>query len=99
MLTTVKGTYDNGRITLHETPSVPEHTEVIVTFLEKEGDRRNRRGGSMKGEVWMADDFNDPLATNRSEAGREGIRLGSWEGKYSLPDDFNDPLDDLADYM
>ena len=62
MLTALKGIYRNGRIILHETPPVQEETDVIVTFLEKEeGGRHNRQGGSMKGEVWMTDDFNEPL--------------------------------------
>ena len=61
MLTAVKGTYSNGRIILHEKPPIQEQTEVIVTFLEKEESRRPRQGGSMNGEVWMADDFNAPL--------------------------------------
>ena len=66
MLTAIKGTYENGQIIWHETPPVQERTEVIVTFLEEKsettrGNKRNRRGGSMAGEVWMADDFNAPL--------------------------------------
>ena len=61
MLTTVKGTYSNGQITLHETPLVQEQTEVIVTFLEQEERKHVRRSGTMKGEVWMVDDFNEPL--------------------------------------
>lgn len=60
MLTAIKGTYSNGRIILHEKPPVEEETEVVVTFLEERG-KHARRGGTMKGEVWMADDFNAPL--------------------------------------
>lgn len=64
MLTAVRDTYDNGQIIWHEKPPVQEPTEVIVTFLDEEAvdaltPKRNRQGGSMKGEVWMADDFNE----------------------------------------
>lgn len=35
MLTAIKGTYNNGQITFHETPPVfPGPVEVMVTFLE-----------------------------------------------------------------
>ena len=64
MLTAIQGIYENGQIILDETPPVQERTKVVVTFLEGEEDlssRRSRQGGSMKGEVWMADDFNAPL--------------------------------------
>ena len=61
MLTAVKGIYENGQIILRETPPFQEQTEVIVTFLTKEEKKRTRRGGSMRGEVWMPDDFNAPL--------------------------------------
>lgn len=66
MLRTITGTYENGRIIWHETPPVKERTEVIVTFLESKEDKissnkRKRRGGTMKGEVWISDDFNAPL--------------------------------------
>jgi hypothetical protein len=34
MLTTVKGTYKDGKIQLSEDPHVVEETTVVVTFLE-----------------------------------------------------------------
>jgi hypothetical protein len=66
MLTTVRGTYENGQIIWREKPPVQERTEVIVTFLEENGnlpDRKkpNRKAGSMKGQIKLADDFNEPL--------------------------------------
>lgn len=67
MLTAIKGTYDNGQIIWDETPPIQKRTKVIVTFLEEsmpiheESLTQKRQGGSMKGEVWMADDFNEPL--------------------------------------
>ena len=63
MLTTVKGTYTDGRIILHETPSVQEHTEVIVTFLEKEitPPQKPRKAGSLAGRGSLPANFNEPL--------------------------------------
>lgn len=64
MLTTVRGTYQNGQIIWKEKPPVQEPTEVIVTFLEGgtiSKKKQSRQGGTMKGEVWMANDFNASL--------------------------------------
>ena len=63
MLTTIEGTYEDGQIVhWHETPPAKKKVKVLVTFLEEETERKQaRRGGSMAGEVWMADDFNAPL--------------------------------------
>ncbi len=67
MLTTVRGTHKNGQIIWKEEPPVQEPTEVIVTFLSNEDadtsttEKKQHRGGSMRGEVWIADDFNAPL--------------------------------------
>lgn len=66
MLTAIQGTYDHGQIILDETPPVQKRTKVIVTFLNEKPTTnqdlaKKRQGGSMKGEVWMADDFNEPL--------------------------------------
>lgn len=36
MLTTIKGYYENGNITLKEEPPVQEKTEVMITFLTEE---------------------------------------------------------------
>jgi len=63
MLTTVKGTYTDGQIVLHETPPVPEYTEVIVTFLEKAiiSPQKSRRAGSLAGRGSLPANFNEPL--------------------------------------
>ena len=71
MLTAIKGTYDHGQITLHETPPVQERTEVIIMFLEetadataqlrKDGASGGIRFGSMVGKVALPADFNEPL--------------------------------------
>ena len=62
MLTTVKGTYSNGQIILHETPPLQEQTEVIVTFLEKTPPSgKPRKAGSLAGRGSLPPDFNEPL--------------------------------------
>ena len=35
MLTTIKGIYNNGEITLEENPEVTEPVEVLVTFVKE----------------------------------------------------------------
>ncbi|WP_020605639.1 hypothetical protein [Spirosoma spitsbergense] len=71
MLTAVKGTYDHGQITLHETPPVQNRAEVIVMFLEEVADATGQprkesgfagiRFGSLAGRVTLPADFNEPL--------------------------------------
>lgn len=63
MLTTIKGTYYNGQITLDELPSTKTKSKVVVTFLEeiKSSSFQKRRLGSLKGKVGIPDNFNDPL--------------------------------------
>ncbi|GGB93442.1 MULTISPECIES: DUF2281 domain-containing protein [Dyadobacter] len=66
MLTTVKGTYRNGKVTLEE-PLPVSFANVIVTVLEDETSEHKsvalpkRKFGIMKGSVKLPDDFNDPL--------------------------------------
>ncbi len=61
MLSTIKGIYANGTITLNEIPSFTESKEVIVTFLDNEEKPKQRVFGSMKGQFKLPDDFNEPL--------------------------------------
>ena len=62
MLQTVKGTYENGQITLDE-PLATTRAKVIVTVIEElePAHPKPRKAGSMQGKIWMADDFNAPL--------------------------------------
>ena len=61
MLTLV-GTYENGQVVLLDKPPVQKKMTVYVTFVEEEPTgRKQRTGGSMAGEIQMADDFNAPL--------------------------------------
>ncbi len=60
MLTTIKGYYENGAITLTEAAPVADKAEVIVIFLTDESNskRSNRRiPGGLKGKVSIPDDF------------------------------------------
>ncbi|MEO6284442.1 MAG: DUF2281 domain-containing protein [Dyadobacter sp.] len=67
MLTTVRGTYENGRVILEEPLPTP-YAKVIVTVLEEEKpdekkvpEKPRRQFGIMKGSITLPDDFNDPL--------------------------------------
>ena len=64
MLSTIKGIYTNGTIILNETPPFTESKEVIVIFLDKEENPKQRVFGSLKGQAIIPDDFNEPLITN-----------------------------------
>lgn len=63
MLTTIKGTYENGRIVLDEIPPAKDKSKVVVTFLEEPqpAHLNKRRLGSLKGKIGIPDNFNDPL--------------------------------------
>lgn len=63
MLTTVKGTYENGRIVLDEIPNAKDNSKVVVTFLEETSpvSSQKRRLGSLKGKIGIPDNFNEPL--------------------------------------
>jgi hypothetical protein len=62
MLTTVKGYYEKGKITLKEKAPVQKKTDVIVTFLtEDQPPILKRIPGALKGKISIPDDFNDPL--------------------------------------
>ncbi|GGM79280.1 hypothetical protein GCM10010967_08740 [Dyadobacter beijingensis] len=63
MLTSVSGIYENGKITLDETPAVQKKSKIVVTFLEEmeESVISKRRLGSLKGKIGTPDDFNAPM--------------------------------------
>jgi hypothetical protein len=62
MLKSIKGTYENGKITLEETPNFNNKVNVIVTFLEEIPSQKKKRvAGSLKGKIWYSDDFDAPL--------------------------------------
>ncbi|SDF01957.1 Protein of unknown function [Dyadobacter soli] len=62
MLTTIKGIYEDGKVTLMGTPPVQSRTEVTITFPEKVAKPlKKRQAGALKGRIHMSDDFNEPL--------------------------------------
>jgi hypothetical protein len=65
MLTTIKGIYDNGKITLTEEPPITTtKAEVIITFLPEQQNisaKPKRILGGLEGKIIVPDDFNEPL--------------------------------------
>lgn len=65
MLTTVKGTYENGQVTLEEDLPVQRKARVLVTLLEEvdvaSQARSKRPFGLAKGSIRLAPDFDAPL--------------------------------------
>lgn len=64
MLTTLQGTYDNGVVVFDEKPPVEKKVKVLITFMEEvelPTEKKVRKAGGLAGQVWMADDFNEPL--------------------------------------
>ncbi len=62
MLTTIKGVYDNGEITLEEIPKIKK-ANVIVTILETyvEDIKTKRQLGTLKGKIQISEDFDAPI--------------------------------------
>ena len=65
MLTTIKGVYENGKITVTEKPPIyGTKAEVLITFLPQQ---KNEIGlpkriiGGLEGKISVPDDFNEPL--------------------------------------
>lgn len=58
MLIAIEGTYENGTITLSESPPIIGEAKVIVVFLEE---KKGVRLGSLEGKICIPDDFNEPL--------------------------------------
>ncbi len=73
MVKTIKGTYENGQLTLNETFPTSKKTKVILLVLEDEkpSDIQRKpvglshtvgvRLGSLAGQYSIPDDFNAPL--------------------------------------
>ena len=65
MLTTIKGVYDNGKITLVEEPPIKgKKADVIVTFLpdqQSTSSKQKRVLGGLEGKISVPDDFNESL--------------------------------------
>ncbi|MGI8952414.1 MAG: DUF2281 domain-containing protein [Chitinophagaceae bacterium] len=65
MLTTIKGTYQNGQVILEEPAPTNETVPVVVTFLDKKNEptpiKSQKIIGSLKGKIAIPNDFNEPL--------------------------------------
>jgi hypothetical protein len=69
MYAAIKGTYENGQVTLEEPPPTLDRAKVVVMFLvDEEADQSNatqRKGvrlGGLSGQGYrIPDDFNAPL--------------------------------------
>ncbi|MCE7040544.1 hypothetical protein [Dyadobacter sp. CY312] len=67
MYTAVKGTFENGQVTLEEPAPTLEKTKVVVMFLpDSEVDKSDRKPGVRIGSLankgyGIPDDFNEPL--------------------------------------
>lgn len=72
MYTAVKGTFENGQVTLEEPAPTLEKTKVVVMFLPEEKESGSFNGirkmgtlkslGETKGKTYsIPDDFNDPI--------------------------------------
>lgn len=65
MLTTIKGVYDHGKITLTEPPPNTTKADVMVTFLpteEKIAQKEKQKIilGMLDGKIILPEDFNEP---------------------------------------
>ena len=60
MFTSIKGTYENGQITLDEKPPINHKVRVIVTILD-EVEKPKIQFGRTKGNFWISEQFNDPI--------------------------------------
>lgn len=68
MLTTIKGVYEDGKITVTEKPPIKEtRADVLITFLpgqpgqKKENSSHKRVLGGFEGKISVPEDFNEPL--------------------------------------
>lgn len=65
MLTTVKGIYENGQVTLEEDLPIEHKARVLVTLLEAvetpPETRQKRPFGLAKGSIRLTPDFDAPL--------------------------------------
>ena len=63
MYTSISGIYENGELTLLETPPTHKKSKVIVTFIEEDEIKKTpkRKLGGLEGKITLPDDFNEPL--------------------------------------
>ena len=66
MLQTYQGRIISGKPVIGEDVILPENANIIVTVLEEPPEAvpkmsREEVFGCMRGQIWMADDFDEPL--------------------------------------
>jgi hypothetical protein len=65
MLTTIRGVYEDGKITVTEKPPIQEtKADVLITFLsqqKKEGRLPKRILGGLEDKISIPEDFNEPF--------------------------------------
>ncbi len=64
MLTTIQGMYHNGIVSFDEKPPIETTSKILITFLDNNKNtviKKARKAGGLKGQIWLSDDFNEPL--------------------------------------
>ena len=59
---------------------------------------KSRQPGSAKGQIWMSEDFDEPLDEFKDYE-KPRPKFGSAKGLVKINDDFDEPLEDFKDYM
>ena len=58
---TLKGTYQNGIITLDEPLPKDLEGKKVEVIIQELSTQKRRKSGSAKGQIWMSSDFDEPL--------------------------------------
>ncbi len=62
MYTAIKGIYENGVLTMTETPPQIKKSEVVILFMnDSDTPKKGVKLGSLEGKFSIPDDFNEPL--------------------------------------
>ena len=75
--------------------------QVVLTFTPKAEEqipKKDRVPGCLKGQIWMADDFEAPFETEEQVTNKKR-GFGCLKGQIWMADDFDAPLEDFKDYM
>ncbi|WP_428657363.1 hypothetical protein [Runella sp.] len=62
MYTAIKGIYENGVLTMTETPPQVKKSEVVILFMnDSEAPKKGVKLGSLEDKYSIPDNFNEPL--------------------------------------
>lgn len=61
MYTAIKGIYENGVLTMTETPPKIKKSEVVILFMNDSDTPKGVKLGSLEGKYSIPEDFNEPL--------------------------------------